>query len=191
MAHRRTTTPASAASAKTAGGARKAPARPVALAPAPGPALADALNAAAWADADAHLARACREAESLQTDLAAALAALVRREGAGARPSAARKRLAAAVDRAAFAAERIAAAARVRRLERGAEGVVAFDPQQHAPAPAAAEPARGAPVRIVAPAIVRRAGPGVEVLVRALVVSVTAKPARAAGKSRRTRTAGS
>lgn len=148
-----------------------------------GLALTDALHAAAWAEADLHLARAWREAEGVEADLAAALAALTRREKDQPRPSAARRRLAAAIDRAAFAAERIAAAARVRRLERGSVGVEPFDPARHALGPDVPAPAAGAPVMVHAPAILRRTGTGDDILIRAL-----AAPAPRAGSKRRTRT---
>lgn len=148
-----------------------------------GSALTDALHAAAWAEADLHLARAWREVEGVEADLAAALAALTRREKDLPRPSAARRRLAAAVDRAAFATERIAAAARLRRLERGSVGVEPFDPARHTLAPDAPAAAPGAPVKVYAPAIVRRSGAGDDILIRAV-----AAPAPRAGPKRRTRT---
>lgn len=143
--------------------------------------MAGLLERAAWAQADVHLARAWREARRLEGDLGAAAASAVRRDqqNRARRPSALTRRLVEAADRAVVLRQDLDRAAAQRRLERSEEAFARFEPNRHV---ALSPPRRGARVRILAPAIVRRATEGEELLVRADVEAAPAKrPRRKAG----------
>jgi hypothetical protein len=93
--------------------------------------VAEALERAAWAEADAFLARAWRETAVLERDLVKALAAVERSQEAGKRPNAAQKRMSACLDRAALALQDLEQVAALRRLRMGACGEAAYDPALH------------------------------------------------------------
>lgn len=126
--------------------------------------LEDALERAAWAEADVSLATAWREAVTLQVELDR-LSAAFAKAGAG-RPPAALRALEEAADRAAFLAQAVERVAMMRRMRLGDVGKAVFDPERHAPRGARGiEP--GASVRVHAPGVIQERAGGERVLVRA------------------------
>ena len=140
--------------------------------------VAEALERAAWAEADAFLARAWREAAALERDLVKALAAVERSQEAGKRPNAAQKRVSASLDRAALALQFVEQVAALRRMRMGACGEAAFDPSCHIVVDGL-DVAPGDPVLVSTPFVVRGLGEDEIVLARADVAA-----SRPAGEAR-------
>ncbi|MFZ4601131.1 MAG: hypothetical protein ACOYM8_01660 [Caulobacterales bacterium] len=146
--------------------------------------VAEALERAAWAEADAFLARAWRETAVLERDLVKALAAVERSQEAGKRPNAAQKRMSACLDRAALALQDLEQVAALRRLRMGACGEAAYDPALHTVVDGF-DVAPGDPVLVSTPFVVRGLGEDEMVLARADVAA--ARPVREARSRKRPR----